>query len=213
MAQPTFDTVPAFAGVEIWGNMPLYDTCAISKTTCAIHRITRPGTKYAGESFTKNKAPINATTIMVNDVTARWWFAFASARTPAAGAITATNRPASAVTIPSAAVPESWSPATLDVRYGVNTNVMMTALNAAEPQSHSAHATIVDRVAGAGACSGAAAGFACVAGLPACGDAEVSEGSILRTVCDQRRSTTVFRGWCTTAVAGSCFQNLKFGLC
>ena len=122
---------------------------------------------------------------MVNDVTARWWFAFASARTPAAGAITATKSPASAVTKPSAAVPESWSPATLDVRYGVNTNVMMTALNAAEPQSHSAQATIVDRVAGAGAGSEAATRFAAGGVLPPCGDAEVSDDSILRTVSDR----------------------------
>ncbi|MCY1215150.1 hypothetical protein D9M72_269890 [compost metagenome] len=48
--------------------------------------------------------------------------------------------PAIASAPPSTA--EAWSspPKALEVRYTVNTNVVITALKAAEPQSHAAHA-------------------------------------------------------------------------
>ena len=63
-----------------------------------------------------------------------------SERCPVTGASSAMAAPAMASAPPRTA--EAWSspPKALEVRYTVKTNVVMTALKAAEPQSQAAHA-------------------------------------------------------------------------
>src|SRR6185312_7165827 len=76
----------------------------------------------------------------------------ASARCPVTGASTATTNPAmpsdQANQVLADVVPGRSSP-TASVRYTEKTKVRMTALNAAEPQSHNPQAQTCPRVAGA----------------------------------------------------------------
>jgi hypothetical protein len=65
---------------------------------------------------------------------------------PAAGATTAMTKPAAAIDQPRAEDPASSVAATDFVRYGANTKVMMTALKAAEPQSHRAQLRMRNRL-------------------------------------------------------------------
>src|SRR3954451_3051747 len=118
-----------------------------------------PGTNQAGVATTSDIPSIATTTTAVQIARPRRRRPVASERWPSTGASTATTSPATASPAPSplespvvadskAGVPGFNAGSTKRelVRYTVKTNVVMTALNAAPPQSHAAHAATRPRV-------------------------------------------------------------------
>ena len=120
-------------------------TSAISKNTLPAAISTSPGSRYEGSSRTKNSPAVQATTSPVCTPSHSLRRPPASLRCPVTGASSAMNTPATASASPSACDPDSSSAATASVRYTVKTNVTMTALKAADPQSHNAQATTLPR--------------------------------------------------------------------
>ena len=123
--------------------------------------------RLSGSGVTKNIAALIATVMNVLTASQRRRLPPSSERAPTTGALTAISTPAMARPQPSHAewsartpssrsfagpfaTPASFSASaasttsratkSLDVIHRVNTNVVITALNAAEPQSHRAHA-------------------------------------------------------------------------
>lgn len=101
-----------------------------------------PSRRNSGRGKTKKQSAVSTAVAAVLTPSQSLRRPPASERCPVTGASRAMASPAMARAAPSAAEAASSPPKALDVRYTVKTNVVITALKAADPQSQEAHARI-----------------------------------------------------------------------